>query len=675
MINKECFILKQSDWVLDEKSSLYKPFWAEQKKFCTEGVTVGGVHLSGRLYFYINFGSIEMDSEDGSHKVVGRPYFRDIDWEIFNTIEQAEREHKGVILLTGRGAGKSFVAASILSHTYTFIKNSECVVSSEDSPFIRGMMTKVDLCLNRIPFPFYKHRIQDDLNKAIWAGYKDKKTGQRRGSNSRILVRNYHNDPMAANGTRPKFHVFEEIGTMQNLKLDYNSSLHCWRNKAGQFAVPFLIGTGGDMEAGRDAVEMFNEPEAYNLISITDVWESGKQIGLFIPATKTQNQYKYPKKLKDFLEIESDEPILNETEILVSNEEETKAHFEKERAKARKASDPMTLITEVMYNPFVPTEVSIRGGGSRFSVEQLKQHLHYLETKFPDLGIPVELYVNPVSNIIESRGTEKRQIKNFPLKNTDSKEGCIVLYEPPMENPQYGQYIAGIDPYDHNKAANSKSLGSCFIYKRLSGFSKESASDKDRRIGSRQIVAEYTGRPENANEFYENCRLLMLYYNARALIENENTGIFSYFYNKKSEYLLAETPKLIMNILPDSSVGMSRQHGVHAVPKIQNFYLGLIKQYLEEEVIKEFDEEGKVSKIIMGVSKIKSIALLKELLAYNDDDAKGNYDRVVAFGMCMLYEEETQSTVETLQTEFTDPISFFANTKNVFRPRGGRGKW
>ena len=42
-------------------------------------------------------------------------------------------------------------------------------------------------------------------------------------------------------------------------------------------------------------------------------------------------------------------------------------------------------------------------------------------------------------------------------------------------------------------------------------------------------VAEYTGRPKSAEEFYENVRKLLLYYNARAMYENQNKGIFVYF--------------------------------------------------------------------------------------------------------------------------------------------------
>ena len=62
------------------------------------------------------------------------------------------------------------------------------------------------------------------------------------------------------------------------------------------------------------------------------------------------------------------------------------------------------------------------------------------------------------------------------------------------------------DPYDHDQSGTN-SLGSVFVYKRFQNF--ENYYDL--------IVAEYTGRPSTAEEFYENVRKLAIYYNARIM--------------------------------------------------------------------------------------------------------------------------------------------------------------
>lgn len=931
----------------------------------------------------------------------------------------------------------SFSCAALAAHTYTFFSDSETIISSEESSHINRLMQKVNMSLSGLPLPFTRQRLSDDLTKEIRSGWKNKKTGKREGTNSRILAINYKNNTMAANGTRPKLHIFEEIGTMKYLKKDYSDSIHCWRNDFGQFAIPVLVGcvcagtkvwtsngnmvniedlqqeqgilgfdmvskensentitymqtpfekecyrittklgrvlecsedhpilcrfrnkrerlgnrpskygngprktnrlvsfieasrlevgnqvaimkeyelkgkkhmweprligwligdgsygidhsprmsscdieinshlesnfdakflrgyltkegkeykeirlkgvcgrlrelgiygqtklnkrlptdlhlykkediceligglfdtdgcahigkvnysvsitssvfelltevrmilqrlnihssivkkepsikegrldknpwyllsissaesirnfykniqfkvkykqeklelivakiadkkgkrtqkehnnlvfetikkveyigkklvynltanetntyiangivthnTGGDTFAGADAEEMFNEPEAYNLLSITDVWETGKQIGLFIPATKTKNQHKESKSIAEYLEVSNPSELLSNTQILVSNEVLAKEYFEKERASKKKATDPMTYLKEVMYNPFVPSEVLLRSGGSRFNIDQLKQQLHAVETKYNDLGLSVSINSDPTTGKLKASPSSKKQIKNFPLKPGEDKEGTIIIYESPPDTIPYGMYIAGIDPYDQNYAPSSTSLGACYIYKKFNGFGESGMS--------REIVAEYVGRPQLASTFYENCLNLLRYYNAVALCENANTGIFTYFYNKHYEYLLADTPELVRNILPDSVVG--RVKGLHPAPKIINHGLTLVKEYLEEEILKEFDEKGNVVRVYNGVSRIKSIGLLKELIAYNDDDAKGNYDKVVALYHVLMYEEETALRQYNQEEEKRDTISFFGDTKHLFRKKKRR---
>ena len=141
-------------------------------------------------------------------------------------------------------------------------------------------------------------------------------------------------------------------------------------------------------------------------------------------------------------------------------------------------------------------------------------------------------------------------VTRYPLGKDDDPTGSIVIWEHPKKDATIGLYIAGIDPYDHDQSGTN-SLGSCFIYKRVQTI--EEYSDI--------IVAEYTGRPESADEFYENVRKLLIYYNARAMYENQNKGLFVYFTNKHCDYLLADQPDIINDIVGGSKV--QRKKGCH----------------------------------------------------------------------------------------------------------------
>ena len=205
------------------------------------------------------------------------------------------------------------------------------------------------------------------------------------------------------------------------------------------------------------------------------------------------------------------------------------------------------------------------------------------------------------------------------------------------------------DPYDQNQSGTN-SLGSCIIYKRFQNF--ESYSDI--------IVAEYTGRPKTAEEFYENVRKLLKYYNAKAMVENQNTGIFAYFNNKHCNYLLADQPDIIRDITNNSKV--NRGKGCHMTKEIKLWGEGAIKEWLEEDI-----GNGK-----LRLNTILSEPLLEELIKYND---KANCDRVMALMQLMIYKEQLynyqvkkKEDIEKKMTLFNGPLFKYKDDSYTFMP-------
>jgi len=179
------------------------------------------------------------------------------------------------------------------------------------------------------------------------------------------------------------------------------------------------------------------------------------------------------------------------------------------------------------------------------------------------------------------------------------------------------QYCTGhnCDPYDHDHSTTD-SLGSCIVYKRFQNF--ESYYDLP--------VAEYTGRPDTAEEFYEIVRRLVKYYNAKLLYENEKKGLYVYFSQKHEEFLLGDQPDIINDVLQNTTK-VARKKGIHMNKEIKLWGERLIKDWLNEEY-------APGSK---NLTKVFSEPLLEELISYNED---GNFDRVMAFMMIMIYKEE-----------------------------------
>ncbi len=130
------------------------------------------------------------------------------------------------------------------------------------------------------------------------------------------------------------------------------------------------------------------------------------------------------------------------------------------------------------------------------------------------------------------------------------------------------------------------------------------------------------------------------------LYENERKGMFAYFAIKSYDYLLADQPDLIGDIVKDSKV--KRKKGIHMVESIKAWGEREIRDWLNEEVA-----PGKKQ-----LTKIMSVPLLQELIAYND---KGNFDRVMALMMVMLYKKELHN-VHVKKKESVNKIDPFFST-------------
>lgn len=117
---------------------------------------------------------------------------------------------------------------------------------------------------------------------------------------------------------------------------------------------------------------------------------------------------------------------------------------------------------------------------------------------------------------VEPKPSVGTPIRDYPHK-TNKIEGAIELYEMPKIDqytgkPYEGRYIAGADPYD-NDESDTMSLGSIFVLD----------------LWTDKIVAEYTGRPMYAEDYFEICRKLCIYYNAALNYEQNKKGLFGHF--------------------------------------------------------------------------------------------------------------------------------------------------
>lgn len=372
--------------------------------------------------------------------------------------------------------------------------------------------------------------------------------------------------------------------------------------------------------------DMFYNPDGYNCLSFKNIWDESaatKECGFFIP------QYTN----LDFRDAEGNRMYMDSDGNTV-HKKSLEFILEERRKVIENATSNNTIDRYVAEHCLTPAEACLEFNGNIFPKKELQEQLALLRTnkKLQNHKQVGDLVWQPDGSlkwVIKKTG----DITRYPLRQGDDPTGSIVIWEHPNKDASAGLYIAGIDSYDYDESSTT-SLGSCFIYKRVQSI--EQYSDI--------IVAEYTGRPKSAEDFYENVRKLLIYYNARAMYENQNKGIFVYFTNKHCDYLLADQPDIINDIVSNSKV--NRKKGCHMNKQIKQWGWGLIKDWLND-----INADGK-----KNLYNIMSEPLLEELIAAND---VVNVDRVMALTQVMIYREQLYNVkVKEIKKENRNRVLF-----------------
>lgn len=625
----------------------YVQYWERETDRCLNGYTSpDGQYITGYHYFYLNYSPImkivqtKYTDKDGNirtkrERILDFPRFWDYDWYYFNAIEQAEIEGKHMAVLKSRQRGYSFKGASMLVRNYELIKGSKNFAVASEQKFLigDGLLTKAWEIMDFIDAntEWAKQRLTSTRMERV-SGYKitdeyGKQTEQ--GYKSSICGITLKNDPERIRGTRGKLVLWEEGGKFPSLLDAWRIEQPSVENDDGiAFGTMIAFGTGGTEGASFDGLkELFYKPKAYNVLSFPNIWDEGREnteCGFFVPSWSNLESF---DDNGDYVYMDKDGNSLKEKAVCNLIEQRNKI---KDGGASQQSID--RFISE---RPIRPAEAVLELGKNIFPRKLLMDQLTRIRTnkKLQSMKHVVDLEWDGNGQV---KATEKPNgdITNYPLKKGDKPHGSVVIWEYPVKDPPLGLYIGGCDPYDHDDSFTN-SLGSTFIFKRVRA--GEAWTDV--------IVAEYSGRPDTAEEYYENVRKLLTFYNARLLFENERKGIYPYFTNKHCDYLLADQPdKIISEVFKDSKV--QRRKGCHMTKQIRAYGEGLILEWLLDEF-----EEGHPN-----VERVYSEPLIEELI---ENDGVRNVDRVIALCMVMIYREELYQVKVSSAKEQNKQVELF----------------
>jgi hypothetical protein len=564
----------------------------------------------------------------------------------------------GVILHEQLFSGQDTGTEGFVKYDPDAKSTSTQVVGAASSHYSESLMSKVKdaydmlpgaLTLNTVTYP---SPLSAKMSGSWKLGSKvvqksKKKIGKKWeevGSLSTIEHKSFKDNSFAAQGLRCTQMIFEEIGVFTNLEDSYLHSIDNMQNGGTKYGSAMFIGTGGDMFSGTvDAHKMFYAPDKYDIYSYKDSWESQKDIAYFIPDTLTKNEFKddwgwtdIPRSLK---------------------------HSETKRESLRTTSDSTALYQHIQYHPLVPSEVFLSRNATIFPSQELRERERKITENdlYKLLAKKVELYYDPSSpyngiNYKIDIDNRLNDISNYPIKETDSKEGCVVIYEFPNQLQgivPHGSYIIGHDPYRTD--GEQGSLASIYVMK-----TSKYAID----LGHNEIVASYVGRPfagkGAVNEIL--MKLSLFYGNAKIFFENNVGSTKEYFEKHRRLDLLASQPRTILS--KKAAYEASDNNVTYGYPMSNQHVKKEVIGYLRDWLLEEHHIDNAVT--YRNIDLIADIGLIKELLSFNFD---GNYDRVMGVCGCIIGLRETENQFKNSifrKEDYAIDLTFITNNKQLF---------
>lgn len=613
-------------------------YWYDEKQKCIDGVEIDGCYITGYYYFYLNYCPIlKVANTNGkiSTKIEGFPDFWDGDYNYFwirdiamNGIDKEklkelqlfvsipeENLDGGYNLIVGksRRRGYSYKAASISACNYYTKPKSLTILGAEDSKYLYpsglSLFGLTNSYINFINSNTAWSMPSDVVNQPgkgnIKASYIEYIDGIKveKGFKSEIQSISFKDNPGAARGKDAVDVFFEEsgkFGVPGLLKKSYAATEDTVKAGSIKTGMITVFGTSGELDSGSvDYADMFSRPEAFGFLPFYNTWDSqykNQKVGFFHPANWNMEGFYDKNGNSDFEGAKEYE--LSERQKLIDN-----------------GATTTELNKRLQERPLTPNDAFNSANTSIFPVAEIKNQLAKVKAEGlqEKKGIPVDLvYENGivVAKPILKNANPITSYHNLP----DNQVGCVVIYEPVIENAPKGLYKIGYDPVRQDSGT---SLGAIIVYKgtHISTLTHDN------------IVAEYVGRPEMSEDIDHIAEMLAEYYNTTIMHENEVSSVKNYFRRIKKLHLLALQPDAVISkSIKHSKV--SRIYGCHMVVQLKDAAERYTKEWLMSII--DYDENENP---IRNLDRIYSQRLLEELADYNRN---GNFDLISALFMCMF---------------------------------------
>lgn len=646
------------------KTKDFIAYWDDQKRKCRNGIIVkdgeDSWYVSRDYYMWLNF----LPIYDKEEKRFDFAKVRDAQYHMALYEHLAELHYKHAIILKKRQIASSYFHMAKLINQYWFEEGAVLKIGASLKDYIneKGSWKFLGEYKNFLNEHTAWYRPAEPDKVGAWQQQIKVRIGGRdtyKGLKSTINLYSFEKDPTHGVGGPVTYFFHEEAGIAPKMDDTYGfmkPALKSGHMITGQF---IAAGSVGDLDQCEPMKEYILHPEENGFYGVeTDLIDKDGTIGisgLFIP-----EQWSMPPYIDSYGN---------------SKVEEALEALEKEFDKMKKDLDPAAYQLTVSQQPRCIEEAFATRKISVFPPHLVAKQMQRIQ----DRQYPIEyleLSRNAEGKIID-KPSRKTPIMDFPIsKKTEDKEGVICVYERPHKDPTFGMYYASVDPVGEGKTTTSESLCSIYVYKNPVEIIKDEGNGKVKNeIERDMIVASWCGRFDDLNKTHERLELLIEWYNAWTIVENNVALFIQYMISKKKQRYLV--PKDMILFLKD--IGANRNvFQEYGWKNVGTLFKGNVLSYgiefLKEELDYETKENGDIVKTVYGVERIPDIMLLKEMQAYREGL---NVDRLVAFCALIAFAKVQQSNrglakrVEVTKENLDNSQKFSKLNLSPFRHIGG----
>jgi hypothetical protein len=620
---------------LSEQPASTRQFWHEEARKIKFGLKIDGTVISSWLYFHLNHWRMyvdRMDSRGSIVRVSSLPDLRDNEWIFQEMLLRAEAQKKGITVFGSRRIGKSCFISSKLAHASVTKKGSDNVVIGGTKDDLETIANYTDWgLLNLHEFMRYR-RTGTDWDKGVEFGTRN--VDNTKNVFSRISIRNVNRgkteSSQAAAGTTTTAMIFDEIGKYP-VMTPFLAAKHSLSTPYGWRDVPLLVGTAGEVELAQDAIEIFGNPDLYNMMEMD--WEllsrhcsaptwKPRKCCIFIPGQMSLDPHcgeKDVTTLDRYLGVNS--APLSRIEIRVTNWDRATRNLDAYFAELDRGNKKVAN-TERMYLPRDVEDMFISAKNNPFPVALGTVHRAELMER-GETGKCVELYTK-ADGMVGYGFSDKLPVDKFPFPGGTADAPTLIFEDPPQDRRLLFNhtYTSGLDFYKTAESSTS-SLGAFYVYKRM-------VDIKDPWAG--RIVASYTARPSMMENHHRSCEMLQEAYGCMCLMEGIDIAYETYLTRKQKDMKLLAGGLDLAHRNINTKAAFQYKYGLPAIKYYTDYVMRLVIDYTwtefgEKEIV--HGDGTKTTRRILGIEMIPDIYLLEEIINFRYGM---NVDRIVAFG-------------------------------------------